>query len=180
MKQLLNILPITAKASKNLHIRTHFANSPFGKMLIASTEKGICSVTLVLKEQMHGSDALKRLQKAFPNATIEASSESLDQDFLKLFEKEPVPLTFHLKGTPFQLEVWNALLEIPFGETTTYGKLAAKIGRPKAHRAVGSAVGDNPIFFAIPCHRVLPASGSIGNYFWGSEIKQKILDWEKA
>jgi len=171
------IQPISKKEIPSLHIAYSFADSPFARMCLASTENGVCSVSLVMGTD---SQAFEALQKKLAGASFEASSKPEHVAFFKLLEKEPVSLNFHLLGTPFQLDVWNALLNIPFGGTTTYGALAAEIGRPKAFRAVGSAVGENPIFYAIPCHRVLPASGGIGNYFWGSEIKKAILDWEKS
>jgi len=172
----MNIQPISKGEIRNLHIAYSYADSSFARVCLASTEKGLCSVSLVMGTD---SQALESLQKKFSGATFEASSKPEHAAFLKLLEKKAVSLNFHLLGTPFQLDVWKALLNIPFGGTSTYGTLAAEIGKPKAFRAVGSAVGDNPIFYAIPCHRVLPASGGIGNYYWGPEIKKAILDWEK-
>lgn len=171
------IQPISNEEIPNLRITYSFADSPFARMCLASTEKGFCSVSLVMGTDL---EAFEALQKKFKGATFEVSFKLEHTAFLKLFEKKPVILNFHVLGTPFQLNVWNALLNIPFGCTTTYGALAAEIGRPKAFRAVGSAVGDNPIFYAIPCHRVLSASGGVGNYYWGPEIKKILLDWEKA
>ena len=172
-----SILPLSKAEIKNLIIFYSFADSPFARICLASTEKGLCSVSLVM-----GTDAqsLVELQKKFLGATFVNLFKPEHADFLKALEKKPVDLNFHLMGTSFQLDVWKALLNIPFGGTTTYGALAAEIGRPKAFRAVGSAVGDNPIFYAVPCHRVLPASGGVGNYYWGPEIKKALLDWEKA
>lgn len=83
-------------------------------------------------------------------------------------------------GTPFQQAVWRAVAEIPFGETVTYSDIASRIGRPKAFRAVGTAVGANPIALMIPCHRVLPASGGIGGYYFGKAVKEVLLTWENA
>jgi len=171
------MIPLLKEELKNLSIYFSFADSPFAKLILASTHEGLCSVSLVMGSEMQ---AVEKLQKSFPGATLEASVRPDHLDFLKVFTKEQVALRFHLLGTPFQLDVWSTLLNIPFGGTTTYGSLAAEIGRPKAFRAVGSAVGDNPIFLAIPCHRVLPASGGVGNYFWGPAIKKSILDWEKS
>jgi len=169
--------PLFKEELKDLTIYFSFAESPFARLCMASTSEGLCSVSLVMGSE---GQAVETLKKSFPGAKLVASIRPDHTDFLKLFKKEPVSLCFHLLGTPFQLDVWSALLNIPFGGTTTYGTLAAEIGRPKAYRAVGSAVGDNPIFWAIPCHRVLPASGGIGNYFWGPAIKKSILDWEKS
>jgi AraC family transcriptional regulator, regulatory protein of adaptative response / methylated-DNA-[protein]-cysteine methyltransferase len=171
------IIPIKSAQGKSgilLHLCYSFAETPFGTMLIASTQQGLCSASL----SKDGAKARESLRKKFPEANFEAKTTSLHEDFLKIFDKKPVKLTFHLKGTPFQLKVWNALLEIPFGQTTTYGSIAAVIKSPNAYRAVGTAVGNNPIIFAIPCHRVLPASGDIGQYYWGPEIKQRMLNWE--
>ena len=172
-----SILPLSKAEIQKLPIFYSFADGPFARLCMASTEKGLCSVSLVM-----GTDAqsLDELQKKFPGATFVGLFKPEHADFLKTLENKSVDLHFHLMGTPFQLDVWKALLNIPFGGTTTYGALAAEIGRPKAFRAVGSAVGDNPIFFAVPCHRVLPASGGVGNYYWGPEIKKALLDWEKA
>ena len=171
------IQPISKKEIPSLQIAYSFADSPFARMCLASTSKGLCWVSLVI-----GTDAqaLENLQKKFQGASFEASRKPAHTEFLKVLENKPVSLNFHLLGTTFQLDVWNALLNIPFGDTSTYGALAAEIGRPKAFRAVGSAVGDNPIFYAVPCHRVLPASGGVGHYYWGPEIKKALLDWEKA
>jgi len=151
-----SIQPLSKKEIPSLQIAYSFADSPFARMCLASTSKGLCWVSLVM-----GTDAqaLEDLQKKFQGASFEAS-------------RKPA-------HTEFQLDVWTALLNIPFGGSSTYGALAAEIGRPKAFRAVGSAVGDNPIFYAVPCHRVLPASGGVGNYYWGPAIKKALLDWEK-
>jgi len=165
---------------ENLRIDYRFAQSPFGKILIASTKKGLCSVLLAADE----NTAVESLRKIFPKARIQAGGKTEHLNTAALFSQTPstfkAPLHLHLKGTPFQLQVWNALLKIPFGETTSYGDIAARIGRPKACRAVGSAVGSNPIFFLVPCHRVIQSTGAIGQYYWGSTVKTTILDWEKS
>lgn len=171
------IHPLHPKELPGLPISYSFAESPFGRLLVASTSKGLCAVQLV---PVSDAESIDKLQKAFPKAHLRAAIEPLHEDFRTQFSDEPAPLHYHLLGTPFQLAVWTALLTIPKGGTSTYGRLAAQIEKPKACRAVGSAVGDNPIFYAIPCHRVLPASGGVGNYYWGSEIKARILRWEKA
>lgn len=174
---MTDIKPLLRKSLPNLSISYSFADSPFARICLASTSEGLCSVSLVMDSDQEAVEHLKHL---FPGAELAASVQPDHELFNQAFSKEPVKLRFHLMGTPFQLEVWRALLKVPMGGTTTYGAIAAEIGRPKAFRAVGSAVGDNPIFFAIPCHRVLPASGGVGNYFWGPEIKKRILTWEGA
>jgi AraC family transcriptional regulator of adaptative response/methylated-DNA-[protein]-cysteine methyltransferase len=89
-------------------------------------------------------------------------------------------IKLHLKGTAFQLKVWETLLKIPMGQLTTYGGIAKSIQQPNASRAVGTAVGDNPVAFLIPCHRVIQSSGIIGQYHWGSIRKKAMIGWEAA
>lgn len=164
--------------SKNLYINYSFEMCPFGKILIASTKKGICSVYMANDMQ----EAIESLNKKFPNAIIAEKKESTHLNLLSVFDKKPNtsnPIQLHLKGTEFQIEVWKALLEIPFGKTSTYGNISKAIGNPNACRAVGSAVGDNPIFYLIPCHRVILSTGAIGQYYWGTDVKISILQWEK-
>ena len=89
-------------------------------------------------------------------------------------------IKLHLKGTEFQLKVWETLLKIPMGQVTTYGTIAKKINTPSGSRAVGTAVGDNPVAFLIPCHRIIQSTGAIGGYHWGSIRKSAIIGWEAA
>ena len=89
-------------------------------------------------------------------------------------------IKLHLKGTEFQLKVWESLLKIPMGELTTYGEIAKNIGNNKASRAVGTAIGSNPVAFLIPCHRVIQSSGHFGGYMWGTTRKTVIIGWEGA
>jgi len=170
----------TGNHGENLKINYCFAKSPFGKIIIASTEKGICSVSLALEEE---TAAIKSLTRMFPKAQMKYEKELSHSSILTFFdskEKLSKPILLHLKGTVFQLKVWKALLGIPFGGTTSYSEIATKIGHPNAGRAVGSAIGHNPIFYLIPCHRVIQSSGSIGQYYWGTAIKTSILEWEKT
>jgi len=161
---------------KNLVIRYSFAKSPFGDILIASTQKGICQISLAKNE----NKALENLKKEFPKATFRQINATPHQNALSVFTKKlpPVPIVLHVKGTDFQLEVWKALLKIPRGKLVSYGDIAGQILHPKAYRAVGTAVGNNPVFFLIPCHRVIRSDGHIGNYFWGTEVKKDIIEWE--
>lgn len=108
---------------------------------------------------------------------------SLNDLYQKVFGKQPNEVSskdFSLSGTPFQVQVWKALLKIPMGKTACYHDIAKKIGKPKANRAVGTAVGANKIAIFVPCHRVIKADGKIGNYKWGSELKSKLLNQEQA
>lgn len=162
-----------------LHIRYSFAESPFGKILVASTSKGICYLNFVEDKK----EALIHFMAQFPNAKFEQECDLLQQNALLIFSKDWSQLDkvkVHLKGTAFQLKVWESLLRIPAGGLSTYGQIARRIEQPKAARAVGSAVGANPIAYLIPCHRVIRASGVFGQYRWGSLRKTAILGWEQA
>lgn len=161
----------------NLEIHYSFVDCPFGKLIVASTQKGICSLSFAHDETL----AVTNLKNSFPKASFIEETNALHQNALSVFSQEWSqihPITLHLKGTDFQIEVWKALLEIPWGKLVNYGDIAKRINHPKAYRAVGSAVGKNPIFFLIPCHRVIQASGNLGNYYWGRKMKSNIIKWE--
>lgn len=164
---------------ENLHINYSYAETPFGDILIASTPKGICYIAFV---QSH-EDALQQLHHHFPQAAYAQKTDMLQQNALQIFTGDWQNLTevkLHLKATPFQLKVWEALLKVPMGSVSTYSAIAQTILSPKASRAVGSAVGANPVAFLIPCHRVIRNTGVIGQYHWGSARKTAILGWEGA
>jgi AraC family transcriptional regulator of adaptative response/methylated-DNA-[protein]-cysteine methyltransferase len=163
---------------ENLLIRYSFEESPFGKILIASTSKGICFMAFDDKKDM----ALNELHSLFPSAGFIHQSDLLHKaalSFIGTYEQKD-KINLHLKGTPFQLKVWEALLKIPKGDLTTYGSLAKRIDHAGASRAVGSAVGDNPVAFLIPCHRVIQQSGVIGQYRWGHLRKVAMIGWEAS
>lgn len=164
---------------ENLFLNYSFASTPFGDILIASTPKGICSIEFA-DDHM---EAFNSLQRKFPRARYCQKCDAIQQNALFIFTQDWSRLNtikLHLKGTEFQLKVWEALLKIPVGGMTTYGEIAARIDNPKACRAVGTAVGENPVAFLIPCHRVIRASGDIGNYHWGETRKNAIIGWEAA
>jgi AraC family transcriptional regulator of adaptative response/methylated-DNA-[protein]-cysteine methyltransferase len=164
---------------KSLAINYSFSESPFGKIIAASTEKGICY--MAFENNKH--KALGDLHFKFPNASFFEKQDEFQQNALSIFTKDWTKLNtikLHLKGTDFQLKVWESLLSIPMGKLSTYGNLAEKIGNPKASRAVGTAIGSNPVAFLIPCHRVIQSSGKIGGYMWGSDRKQLIIGWESS
>lgn len=164
---------------KNLVIKYNFADSPFGKVIVASTEKGICYIAF----EPHEGNAVKGLIAKFPNAQLQLQSDNFQQNALDIFNHDWSKLSqikLHLKGTNFQLKVWEALLKIPMGRLSTYGSIAAQIGTPTASRAVGTAIGSNPVAFLIPCHRVIQSSGAIGGYMWGPTRKTAIIGWESA
>ena len=164
---------------KSLVINYSFSESPFGNILVASTEKGICYMAFENDKET----ALGDLHHKFPNASFFEKQDSLQKNALSIFDKDWTKLNtikLHLKGTDFQLKVWESLLTIPMGKLSTYGTLAEKIGNPKSSRAVGTAIGSNPVAFLIPCHRVIQATGHLGGYRWGSDRKQMIVGWESS
>jgi len=163
-----------------LTINYSYAESPFGTILVASTHKGICHMAFVDKGE---EVAYQELVKNFPNAHYRRLTDKVQQEALFIFTQDWSKLgqiKLHLKGTPFQIKVWEALLRIPMGELSTYSGIAGQLKNPKASRAVGSAVADNPVAFLIPCHRVIRATGDIGQYHWGSLRKTAMIGWEAA
>lgn len=164
---------------ENLHINYSFAESPFGDILVASTPKGICYMAFVEEE----NEALEAMKRYFPNANYKQMLDLTQQNALFIFTHDWSNLhqiKLNLKGTDFQMKVWETLLKIPVGGLATYGNIAQQINSPKASRAVGSAVGDNPVAFLIPCHRVIQSTGAIGQYHWGSTRKAMMIGWEAA
>lgn len=164
---------------EHLSIHYQFVDTPFGQVLIASTSKGICKMSFVDND----TEALNALVAQFPNANFVQQSDELQQHALAIFSSKTLDLPqikLHLKATDFQLKVWECLLKIPMGQLSTYGALAENIGHPKASRAVGTAIGNNPVAFLIPCHRVIQATGVLGEYHWGKARKTAIIGWEGA
>ena len=164
---------------ENLSINYSYAESPFGDMLVASTSKGICHMAFADDEH----EALTTLQKIFPNAHYKQMVDLIQQNALYIFTKDWKNLDkikLHLKGTPFQLKVWETLLKVPMGKLLSYGSIAEVLHSPNASQAVGSAVGSNPVAFLIPCHRVIQSSGVIGQYHWGSTRKTAMIGWEAS
>ncbi|MEQ8904458.1 methylated-DNA--[protein]-cysteine S-methyltransferase [Ekhidna sp.] len=164
---------------KNLSINYSFADSPFGEIIVASTTKGICHLAFSVDK----GDALNDLTNRFPNAYFNQHLDMIQQNALFIFTHDWSKLNeikLHLKGTDFQLKVWETLVKIPSGGLSTYGKIAKQISKPKASRAVGSAVGNNPVAYLIPCHRVIQSTGQIGEYHWGSNRKTAMIGWEAS
>jgi len=127
--------------------------------------------------------AIAVLKTKFPAAALRHLSDALQENALLLFTNNWTSLNqirLHLKGTPFQLKVWETLLKIPMGQLTTYGAVAGGIGLPAASRAVGTAIGANPVAFLIPCHRIIQSTGIFGQYHWGSNRKTAMIGWEAA
>ncbi len=165
---------------EQLTINYSFAESPFGTLLVAATGKGICYMAFV---DIDNNTAFAELQKHFPNAAYHQFLDTIQQNAIFIFTQDWSKLSdikLHLKGTPFQLKVWETLLKVPMGGLVTYGSLAGDLQNPNASRAVGSAVGDNLVAFLIPCHRVIRSTGETGQYHWGSQRKNAMIGWEAS
>lgn len=162
-----------------LEISYQFAETLFGHVLVASTTQGICAMSFEHDQCL----AVQALQQTFPQAVLIERVDPLQQSALAIFNHDWDQLSqikLHLKGSDFQLKVWQSLLKIPMGQLSSYGEIAQQIGQPKASRAVGTAIGRNPIAFLIPCHRVIQASGQLGGYRWGETRKKAMIAWEGA
>jgi AraC family transcriptional regulator of adaptative response/methylated-DNA-[protein]-cysteine methyltransferase len=163
----------------SLIIRYSLEDTPFGKVIIASTAKGICHLAFV----KDAGEAIAGLRALFPRATIGQATDPIQEAALAIFRGNWADLPrikLHLKGTPFQLKVWQSLLRIPFGGVSTYAGVAEDIANAGASRAVGTAVAHNPVAFLIPCHRVIRSTGITGEYHWGSHRKAAMVGWEAA
>jgi AraC family transcriptional regulator of adaptative response/methylated-DNA-[protein]-cysteine methyltransferase len=161
-------------AGRDLEIRYGHGDSPFGGCGIATTRRGICALEF-------GDIEPGALRRRWPRATVIADGAGARALLGRIFDDGgPDALRLHLKGSNFQFQVWRALLKIAPGQTVSYGQLAAAIGRPGAARAVGQAVGSNPVAYLIPCHRVLRGDGEIGGYRWGPSRKSAMLAREAS
>ena len=155
--------------------------SPFGDMLLAQTERGVCALSFVTEDSTENE--IIALQQQWPNAEIVKDLARTADTAKKIFnrtndDKEKIHLT--VRGTNFQINVWKALLKIPSGSIASYRQVAAFLGKPKAFRAVATANASNPVGFLIPCHRVLRGSGELGGYHWGEGRKRAMIAWEFA
>lgn len=182
----VNFYGVTPGAVKafgaGLTIRFGVHPSPFGPCLVAVTERGLCGLTFLSFEGK--SAALADLARRWPAATIREAPAATRPLAEKIFATgvgaaDP-PIDLYVRGTRFQIQVWEALLRIPPGSVASYEAVAERIGAPTAARAVGAAVAQNPVAFLIPCHRVIRKSGVIGPYRWGAARKKAILGWEAA
>lgn len=178
--QLEAVTPGQYKAAgSNLKIKYGIHHTPFGNCLLATTDRGICKLAFVENEE----EEIIALQQQWQRAEIERDQKSTAALVSSLFEsgKNPNrPFSLEVRGTNFQIMVWRALLQIPQGSLQSYSGIAEAIGKPSATRAVGTAIGANPIAFLIPCHRVVRQSGAIGGYRWGETRKHAIHAWESA
>lgn len=167
-----------------LRISAGFHESPFGECLLATTERGVCALSFF---DANRDAAMAELISRWPGAVIEERPRATAAVARRLFDalsvRDPaglVPLSLLVRGTNFQVKVWSALLRIPPGTVATYEDVARAVGAPRAVRAVGTAVGRNPVAFLIPCHRVIRGTGALGGYRWGLERKRAMLAWESG
>lgn len=163
-----------------LEVRYGIHMTPFGRSLIGTTARGLCYLQFVDFEDK--GDAIQALRAEWLHATLIQDLDSTGAIAQRLFDPTApaTPLTVLVKGTNFQIQVWRALLSIPPGSLTTYRAIAQAIQRPTASRAVGTAIGRNPIAYLIPCHRVIRESGELGGYRWGLNRKVAMVGWEAS
>ncbi|TGM06653.1 methylated-DNA--[protein]-cysteine S-methyltransferase [Leptospira jelokensis] len=169
---------------KGLSLYYEMLQTIFGEMLIVSSEVGVQSLQFVSSPEGK-LNLLESLKDEFPNADWNECDGDRDihetvKEYLYHFIPPNKPIRLSPLGTPFQLKVWQSLLQIPMGEVRNYADVSKTIGAPNANRAVGSAIGKNPIAFLIPCHRVIQSSGLFGGYRWDPKRKEILLVWEKA
>ena len=166
-----------ARGGAGLTIHWATVDSPFGPAVVMGTAKGLCGMGFV--EEDGPSPVFDDLAKRWPNATYVEDAAAIAPWAHAAFAMKG-ETALHMIGAPFQLKVWEALLRIPSGQVTTYSEIATSIGHPKAVRAVGTAVGRNPVGWLIPCHRALRKSGALGGYHWGLPVKRAMLAYEAA
>ena len=169
-----NFVRILPAQDPGPEIDYEFYESPFGQICIASDSQGVTKLDFVETE----AAGLALLKKHFTPTKLTRRKTEFHAKALGLSGPSPSEITLHIQATEFQLQVWNALLTIPKGQLSTYQKIAEKIGNPSASRAVGSAVGANPVGYIIPCHRVVRNDGTFGDFLWGREMKVTLLNWE--
>lgn len=165
-----------AKGAAGLTIYWGYFPSPFGEALVMATDRGICG--LAFADEFGRDWAMNDLRARWPAATFIEDAPRLEPMVATSLAGRAAKL--HLIGAPFQIKVWEALLHVPSGHVTSYSQIAGAIGHPAAMRAVGTAVGRNPISFLVPCHRALRKSGGLGGYHWGLPVKRAMLAWEAA
>lgn len=169
---------------EGLSIAYGFHDSPFGTGLAMATERGLSGLAFCDEGEKPREEALEDMQRRWPKARFYEDKALTARFVTRAFDEEKwqvkKPLKLVLIGSEFDVTVWETLLKVPFGRAVTYGDIAKHIGKPKAARAVGSAVGRNPISFVVPCHRALRASGAMGGYHWGLTRKHAIIGWERG
>ncbi|TDX33181.1 methylated-DNA--[protein]-cysteine S-methyltransferase [Rhodovulum visakhapatnamense] len=167
-----------ARGGAGLEIRWGWVDSPFGPALLMATDRGICGIGFAA--ETGPEPAMADLKSRWPRASFVEDPMALAPWAEAAFGRRGGEARLHLIGAPFQIKVWEALLSVPSGQVTTYSEIARAIGHPAAVRAVGTAVGRNPISYLIPCHRALRKTGALGGYHWGLPVKRALLAWESA
>ncbi|MBC7133155.1 MAG: bifunctional helix-turn-helix domain-containing protein/methylated-DNA--[protein]-cysteine S-methyltransferase [Roseovarius sp.] len=166
-----------ARGGAGLVIRHGWFDTPFGEALAMGTGRGLCGLAFVAETGREA--AMADLCARWPGADFIEDPEAIAPWVTAAFSGRG-EAALHMIGAPFQIKVWEALLTIPSGHVTTYSEIARAIGHPRAVRAVGTAVGRNPVSYLIPCHRALRKSGALGGYHWGLPVKRALLAWESA
>jgi len=166
-----------ARGGAGLAIRYGWFDTPFGEALAMGTGRGLCG--LAFAAETGRAAAMADLRARWPEAQYETAPEAIAPWVMAAFAGRG-EARLHMIGAPFQIKVWEALLDIPSGHVTTYSEIARAIGHPRAVRAVGTAVGRNPVSYLIPCHRALRKTGALGGYHWGLPVKRALLAWESA
>ncbi|SNR38469.1 methylated-DNA--[protein]-cysteine S-methyltransferase [Puniceibacterium sediminis] len=166
-----------ARQGAGLTIRYGWFETPFGEALAMGTDKGLCGLGFLSETGREA--AMADLTARWPTADYVEDAEAI-RPWVDAAFAQKGDTALHLMGAPFQIKVWEALLTIPSGQVTTYSEIAQAVGHPRAMRAVGTAVGRNPVSFLIPCHRALRKSGGLGGYHWGLPVKRAMLAWEAA
>lgn len=154
-----------------------FAESPFGTIIVARTWDGVCDLQFLDHNRLETIHELaQRWGEYTPTTQSNTMAETVER---AIFEGYDHPVLLDVKGTDFQKRVWHELRNIPIGTTVSYQEVAKRIGKPKAVRAVATAIGQNPVAMLIPCHRVVHADGTVGEYHWGCKLKKRLIEWEK-
>jgi len=166
-----------ARKGAELHISYGWFDSPFGRVLAMATGRGLCGIAF--GDEVGEAQAFTDMTARWPLAHFDERPDDMAGWIDAAFARSGTA-QLHLIGAPFQIKVWEALLSIPTGHVTTYSDIAQAIGNPFAARAVGTAVGRNPVSWLIPCHRALRKSGGLGGYHWGLGVKRAMLAWEGA
>jgi len=166
-----------ARKGAGLTIRYGWFESPFGRLLAMATDRGLCGMAFA--EETGDAAAYADMAARWPEARLVEAPEKI-RPWVEAALGGGGQARLHMIGAPFQVKVWEALLAIPTGHVTTYSEIASAIGNPRAARAVGTAVGRNPVSWLIPCHRALRKSGGLGGYRWGLPVKRAMLAWESA
>ncbi len=160
-----------------------FSDSPFGDIVVARTEQGLCDLQFLDYNRL---ETIHELAARWGKYTPTTQDDDMARRVARMAfaptaaAHATLPVPLDLRGTAFQLRVWQALLQIPFGQTRSYQQVADAIGEPTAVRAVASAIAQNPIAVLVPCHRVVRSDGTCGEYHWGRDLKRRLIDWEQA